>query len=94
VLGRIGPTAEVAVLALGTALEDSDLRVRRLAAEALGEIGSGAIVRTLQDADPDIRARAAWRLGEIGPKARERRPPSLGPSGTRRQWFVGAPPRR
>ena len=69
-LGRIGLDARAAALAIG-ALEDDDLSVRAMAAEALrGWTGSGdgptRVARRLEDAWP-VAVRAARTLQSMGP---------------------------
>ena len=55
------------------ALKSPDVDVRRAAARALGDIGSGAVeaVHELAEAldDEDIDLIAVWALGKIGPPA-------------------------
>jgi HEAT repeat protein/lysophospholipase L1-like esterase len=69
-LGRIGPAAKPAVLALRMSLADPDLCWR--AAQALGEIGPGAadavpdLVTLLREPSSNVRWRAAEALGAIG----------------------------
>jgi len=66
--------------ALITALRDSDARVRGLAAQAIGEIGSQAspavpaLVRLLSDRDEGSRNSACIGLAGIGPAARDALP--------------------
>ena len=66
-----------AVPALIRALQDQDVGVRRSAADALGQIGSGAkdavpaLIRALQDQDGDVRSNTAWALGDIGSGAKD-----------------------
>jgi HEAT repeat protein len=61
-----------AIDALGAALKDASVRVRRTAAWSLGSIGdrraTDALVAALSDASPDVRTRAAWALGNVEPK--------------------------
>lgn len=51
------------------ALKDSDVRVRRAAAEALGDVedqkAAGALEKALEDKDPVVRRLAAQSLGEL-----------------------------
>ncbi|HEV8203811.1 MAG TPA: M56 family metallopeptidase [Pyrinomonadaceae bacterium] len=59
-----------AVTALCTVLlSDSQVEVRRGAAEALGEIASAealpALKQALQDSEPGVRGKAAWAISEI-----------------------------
>jgi HEAT repeat protein len=73
-LGKIGPTAAVAIEALGTLLRDPDQmeRVRKAAAEALGQIGGPAtelLVRALNDRSVGLRQAAAEALGNAGDTA-------------------------
>jgi hypothetical protein len=61
------------VLKYREALKSPDVNVRRAAARALGEIGSGAkdavpeLIEALEDEDMDLIA--VWALGRIGPAA-------------------------
>ena len=59
------PSADLTVL-----LSDSEARVRRRAALAIGRVGLAAgvqpLVAKLSDADPDVREMAAFALGLIG----------------------------
>jgi HEAT repeat protein len=63
-----GLKGEVSASYLATALNDRDVRVRRDAAEALGEVGGPAARRALkqalQDSDPVVREIAAEMLAE------------------------------
>ena len=72
-LGRVGPAARHAVLALIGAVSDARLDVRWRAVWALGRIGSAAApaVPTLRAvlSDAELRWRAAEALGAIGPAA-------------------------
>ncbi|MGO8670387.1 MAG: HEAT repeat domain-containing protein [Capsulimonadaceae bacterium] len=71
-LVRIGTAA---LPTLETALHDPDARVRRCAANALGQMGppaapaATALAAALTDARPVVRGAAAFSLGEIGPPA-------------------------
>ncbi len=62
-----------AAVSLLKALEDSDINVRRNAAEALGRISDQSagklLVNALQDKDPELRRNAARALGKLGDKA-------------------------
>jgi hypothetical protein len=61
------------VLKYREALKSPEVNVRRAAARALGEIGSGAkdavpeLIEALEDEDMDLIA--VWALGRIGPAA-------------------------
>ncbi|TAL12770.1 MAG: HEAT repeat domain-containing protein [Nitrospirae bacterium] len=66
-----GMEARSAVTALIGLLADPDLRVRRWAAAALGEIADERAVKplgalTMKDPDPGVRLEAAFRLGKFG----------------------------
>jgi HEAT repeat protein len=54
---------------LAEALRDKDVRVRRAAAQALGEVedhkAAGPLAEALQDTDPVVRRLAAQSLGEL-----------------------------
>jgi HEAT repeat protein len=76
VLKRLGDNQ--AVPALNSALTDSDIKVKKLAATALGEFGDKKSVKPLtslligkkRDASSEVRGSAAAALGDIGsPKA-------------------------
>ena len=66
----IGEGAKDAVPDLVQALQDEDTRVPRVAAEALGEIGSEdavpTLIQVLQDENVGVRRRVARALGRIG----------------------------
>jgi HEAT repeat protein len=72
-LGRLGRKARRAVPALVEALKDHSVPVRKLAALALGEIGSRDAVRGLRhllhDEDARVRRCAALALMNIGAEA-------------------------
>jgi len=72
-LGCLGCKARRAVPALVEALKDRSIPVRKMAALALGEIGSQGATRALRDAlqDEDARVRrcAALALMNIGAEA-------------------------
>jgi HEAT repeat protein len=65
--------SDFAVPGLVRALEDKNTSVRRIAAEALGNLGSeGAIpglLRAIQDKDYEVRGRATEALGKLGAEA-------------------------
>jgi len=71
-LGRIRPSSETVVLALGDALKDEDSGVRTKAAQALGhglqsaEPAVPALIDALKDASTGVRVSAADTLGTIG----------------------------
>ena len=86
-LGRFGLEAAPAVPALATVvLNDSQVEIRRLAAEALGQIGpeaSGAAAESLgqalqKDTQAEVRRAAALALGKIGTEAKSALPALLG----------------
>ena len=66
----IGEGAKDAVPDLVQALQDEDTRVPRVAAEALGEIGSEdavpTLIQVLQDENVGVRRRVARALERIG----------------------------
>ena len=72
--GKVGTEAVPALIA---ALTDAYVDVRRLAADALGNIGPAAaeavpaLIAALTEADVDVRRLAADALGNIGPAAAE-----------------------
>jgi hypothetical protein len=75
-LGRMGPTARMAVPYLIADLRDQDAKVREMAAWALGQIGSEfarpavpALAPLLRDPDPRVRLAAAQALRKIDPVA-------------------------
>jgi HEAT repeat protein len=74
-LGRIGPQAAEAVLALADRLGSDYGHVRQAAAEALGQIGQAAVgavpglIRLLGDSYPGPRVAAVRSLGQLGPAA-------------------------
>src|SRR5271170_4161052 len=69
-LGCLGPRARRAVPAVVEALKDPNVAVRKLAALALGEIGSHGAIRALRtvlvDEDANVRHCAALALVNIG----------------------------
>jgi HEAT repeat protein len=72
-LGQMGPGARAAVLSLTEAVGDADPNVRKMVAQALGNVGpeAAAAVEVLgdvlfDDAEPAVRRRAATALGRIG----------------------------
>lgn len=82
-LGRLiegsSPPAE-AVTAMGTALDDSDPRVRRMAVAVLGGLGPGAaaaqsdLIRATRDPDEMVRRLASWAMVRTTPVRRKNRP--------------------
>ena len=68
------------VASLAEALEDSDLEVRELAAESLGQIGSEAksglpaLEQALNDPQPSVRHTAALAIQKIDPQATSYQP--------------------
>lgn len=76
-LGRMGPAAEPALVAIAARARDAraPLEVRALALETLGDVGVGApraieaLAAGLKENAPELRLRAAEALGEIGPVA-------------------------
>lgn len=71
-IGRYGQGSAAAVPALIEALDDHDVHIRRLAVDALANVGPSAIpevAMALQDDRPIVRQAAAETLGEFGVKA-------------------------
>ncbi len=68
--GAVAPPATVVTPDLTVLLSDSEARIRRRAALAIGRVGLPAgiqpLVARLSDTDPDVRAMAAFALGLIG----------------------------
>ncbi|MEQ8974202.1 MAG: HEAT repeat domain-containing protein [Coleofasciculus sp. C1-SOL-03] len=62
--------SETAIPGLLKLVEDSDYNVRKIAAEALGEIGSDraipALLKLVEDSNYSVRCFAAYALGKIG----------------------------
>jgi HEAT repeat protein len=83
-IGHIGQVkksyAEPAVPSLIDATKDSDARVRKAAADALGkvdpnvEVAVPALMAALKDKASPVRQAAAGALGQIGPDAKESLP--------------------
>ena len=79
-LGKLGPKARPALLALVQALGSQDPELRGIAARTLGTLGPagksavGALANRLADDDAMVRAYAAHALGEIGPAAQSAAP--------------------
>ena len=69
-IGRLGPRAEPAIDSILERLVlDEASEVQDAAAEALGQLGAGAVpvlLRVLRDAPPDLQWRAARSLGRFG----------------------------
>ncbi len=76
----MGGSAAAAVGALNAALRDEDADVRRLAAQALGELGPAAeasrplLIETLQDERLAVRLAAAFALQKLDPDGDAQRP--------------------
>jgi HEAT repeat protein len=76
-VAAIDPKNESALPLLTEALKDGSGKVRRRAAECLGDLGSGArpavaaLVKAVSDADPTVSWAAIDALGQIGPDAEE-----------------------
>lgn len=70
----LGAQANAAIPQLIEALGDKDVKVRAVAAVALGKFKSSdglqPLVRALQDSDPLVRGNAAYALGDLGSKAK------------------------
>jgi len=80
-LGRMGPTAAPAVMALAALVAaDKDANVRRESAKTLAAIGSESrsavkdLVKALDDPQTDVRQYAAVALAKIGPDAADALP--------------------
>ena len=69
------PPPPAATPDLTALVKDTESRIRRRAALAIGRVGlpegSPALVAALADADPDVRATAAFALGLLGDKSAE-----------------------
>src|SRR5262249_11211876 len=71
----IDPKNETALPALVEALKDKAGKVRKRAAESLGDLGSGArsavpeLIKATRDSDPTVSWSAIDALGQIGPDA-------------------------
>jgi HEAT repeat protein len=74
-VAAIDPKSTTAIPALIEALEDRSGKVRKKAAECLGDLGSGgkaavgALVKAMGDSDPAVSWAAMDALGQIGPDA-------------------------
>ena len=97
-LGKMGPAVSEAVSALERVLKTrptapnpsdphgspprDDVRLRELAAHALGQAGHGAnadvvLIETLEDPEPDVREAAVHALGVMGPAHADHAVPAL-----------------
>src|SRR5262249_50875568 len=70
-LGRMGSNAKTAIPVLIESLGDADVRVRRAAAYAVSQVGTGtqavpALTKLLKDTDDELPELAAYALGEVG----------------------------
>jgi HEAT repeat protein len=76
-LGKIGVRA---LPLIRRATTDSDLNVRRAAADVLVSLGPAAVpplIASLRDADPQVRVQSATALGILGEQAKEATSPLL-----------------
>lgn len=75
-LGKMGSSAQVAVPALISRLNDRNAEVRKAALEALYKIGSpiqkivAPVIQCVNDADANVRWKAVEVLGKMGPRAK------------------------
>ena len=76
-LGILGPKVPGVVVGISAGLADSDIGVRRRAAQILGEMGAGAkgtvdaLAKAVKsDKEASVRESAARALGRIGPDAK------------------------
>jgi HEAT repeat protein len=72
-LSKLGALAREALPDLTEALNDSDARIREVAAQAIGQLGRDAMatmVRMLTHPDKYVRRNAVWGLGKLGPLAK------------------------